>query len=142
MTRLAWSGLLAVVLLAAGCGKVTDDYPSYVDAAAAGLFEQAWLPHAVVPPSARLIRIVRQLDDGEAQGWFHFPSVAFPAVVGRLSPYVPPAKLDPAIATYIAKNQTRGYEAFEALGADAHWLFLCSAAGGKCYFKRWTSRSD
>lgn len=131
--------LVALVLTA--CGKASDEYATYADAAMAGVFEQAWLP-PVVPTSATLIRVVRHLDGGEAQGWFHFPSQDFAALEGQLRPYSRPLEPDPAITTYIAKKQTRGYAPYEVNAGEVHWLFVCSGAGGKCYFKRWSSRRD
>ena len=139
--RSAAAVVLAAVFLLSACGKVTDEYPTRADAAAAGLFEQAWLPD-LMPPSASLIRITRSLDQGEAEGWFHFPSQDWSLVEAKLQPYRQPLKPDPAVTTWVAKKSTRGYTPFEVTGADARWLFVCSESGGKCYFKRWPAQSD
>jgi hypothetical protein len=125
-----------VCLVLAACGPAPQDYPTLEAARSAGVLSQGLLPE-ILPAEATLIRVQADPDDGQAEGWFHFPSDAFPALEARLAPYQPAAGIDPAIATYIAKKRTRGYAAYELRAAQARWLLLCSGPGGKCYYKRW-----
>ena len=133
-------GALGIGLALAACGPAPQDYPTLEAARTAGVFTQGLLPE-VLPADATLIRVQADPDDGQAEGWFHFPSGAFAALEARLAPYRPGARIDPAIATYIAKKRTRGYEAYELRTPQARWLLLCSGPGGKCYFKRWPAAS-
>jgi hypothetical protein len=129
-----------VCLTLAACAPAPQDYPTLEAARGAGVFSQGLLPE-ILPAGATLIRVQVDPDDGQAEGWFHFPSDAFPALEGRLSPYQPAAGVDPAIATYIAKKRTRGYAAYELNSVQARWLLLCSGSGGKCYYKRWPAKA-
>ncbi len=129
-----------VCLTLAACAPAPQDYPTLEAARGAGVFSQGLLPE-ILPAEATLIRVQVDPDDGQAEGWFHFPSDAFPALEGRLSPYQPAAGVDPAIATYIAKKRTRGYAAYELNSVQARWLLLCSGSGGKCYYKRWPAKA-
>lgn len=125
-----------ICLALASCGPAPQDYPTLEAARGAGVFSQGLLPE-VLPAEATLIRVQADPGDGQAEGWFHFPSSAFPALEARLVPHQAAASIDPAIATYIAKKRTRGYTAYELRTPQAYWLLLCSGPGGKCYFKRW-----
>jgi hypothetical protein len=123
-------------LALAACGPAPQDYPTLEAARSAGVFSQGLLPE-ILPAEASLIRVQADPDDGQAEGWFHFPSGVFPALEARLVSFQPGATIDPAVATYIAKKRTRGYDAYELRTPQARWLLLCSGPGGKCYFKRW-----
>jgi hypothetical protein len=135
---LARAGLSAAALSGAlvACAPAPQDYATLAAARAAGVFSQGLLPD-ILPAEASLIRVQVDPDDGQAEGWFHFPSGAYAALEPRLAPYAAGPAADPAVTTYIAKKRTRGYEAFEFAQPGARWLLLCSGPGGKCYFKRW-----
>lgn len=129
--------LIAAALgLVAACGKTVDEYATLADARAAGVFEAGILP-PILPASSALLRVVDKNQPGEAEGWFHFPSQDWAPLAAQLAPFTSAASTDPAVATWIAKNQTRGYIAYQYEAGAARWLLVCSESGGKCYFKRW-----
>lgn len=128
-------GMLAAALLLvlSDCyDRVTNRYATRVEAEADRLFDRGWLP-SFIPTSASDIRVSNDLDLNTSEGSFLFmPSeaVGFTAKLTRLD----------ASALWDQQQRPfleRGFTAHHHAEAGSEWMFLVSAATGRCdYFMR------
>jgi hypothetical protein len=133
--RVVCALVLAVATLC-GCGdvayKVDLTYATLADARREGLFGRGWLPD-VLPPSARAIRTVNNLDLDTSSGEFSFEPQDMPAFSTRLTRGAAVLRFDGWVDT-VEGYADDGYAAWSYRADAAVLTFFCNAAIGRCTY--------
>jgi hypothetical protein len=133
--RVVCAFVLAVATTS-GCGDMSDTvdrrYATLADARREGLFGRGWLPD-VLPPSARAIRTVNNLDLDTSSGEFSLAPQDMPAFSTRLRRGAAVMRFD-GWGDTVEGYADDGYAAWSYRDDGAVWTFFCNAAVGRCKY--------
>jgi hypothetical protein len=132
------SGCLAIALAAlSGCALdiVETHYATLAD-----YEDRGWLPREVLPPSARDILTVNNLDLSTSEGHFSFDPADLPRFLAMVDAKPPRPKAFERMSWFSKKERAKGRSLWHHESSDMRILFSCDLDAARCDYVMWTVR--